>query len=277
MITILGAGLAGLSAAYHLKGGHLILEKEGRVGGLCKSVDVGGYVFDYAPHILFTRDGYVRTLYEGLLEGNLRRHLRRAYIYLGGAYVKYPFEANLSALPEPVIRECIEGVVNRRVFEPGNFEEWIHTTFGDGIARHYMVPYNRKIWKYDLSRMNIDWIRGRVPSPSVEEMKEGAAGTLRKDYGPNAEFMYPERGGIGALADRMSEGLNVSTGSEVVGIRPSGRGVRVRYRKGGRIRETASERVMSSIPLPDLVGMLHDPPRRSSRRPARWPTTPWFA
>ncbi len=260
MIPILGAGLAGLSAAYHLNGEHVILEKDSRVGGLCKSVDIEGYVFDYAPHILFSRDDYVRTLYEDLLKGNLCRHLRRSYIYLGGAYVKYPFEANLNALPEAIIQECIEGVVNRKTFEPENFEEWIYTTFGDGIAKHYMVPYNRKIWKYDLSRMNIDWIRGRVPSPSVEEMKKGAAGTLSKDYGPNAEFMYPMRGGIGALADQMSRGLNVSTGSEVVEIRPSRTEVIVKYRKEGKIREAASEKIISSIPLPDLVGILHDPP-----------------
>jgi UDP-galactopyranose mutase len=54
MIPILGAGLAGLSAAYHMNGEHVILEKDRRVGGLCKSVNIGGYVFDYAPHILFS-------------------------------------------------------------------------------------------------------------------------------------------------------------------------------------------------------------------------------
>jgi len=260
MIPILGAGLAGLSAAYHLNGPHMILEKDPRVGGLCKSVNISGYVFDYAPHILFTRDDYVRTLFEGLLKGNLHRHTRRSYIYLKNAYVRYPFEANLNALPEDIIQECIDGVMNRETTEPTNFEEWIYATFGDGIAKHYMIPYNRKTWKYDLSRMNIDWIRGRVPSPSVEEMKKGAAGTLRKDYGPNAEFMYPKHGGIGALANRLSEGLNVSPGSEVVEVKPSATGVRVKYRKEGEIKETASEKVISSIPLPELIRILHDPP-----------------
>jgi protoporphyrinogen oxidase len=265
MIPILGAGLAGLSAAYHLDGEHLILERDRDVGGLCRSVNIGGYVFDYAPHILFTRDDYVRTLFEGLLKGNLFRHTREAYIYLGGAYVRYPFEANLNTLPEEIIQECIDGVMNRKTAEPTNFEEWIYTTFGDGIARHYMVPYNRKIWKYDLSRMNIDWIRGRVPSPSVEEMKKGAAGTLRKDYGPNAEFMYPKHGGIGALANQLSRGLDVSLGSEVVEVRPSRTEVRVKYMKEGMIRETSSVKIISSIPLPDLVGILHDPPEDVSK------------
>jgi UDP-galactopyranose mutase len=260
MIPILGAGLAGLSAAYHMNGEHIILEKDCKVGGLCKSANIGGYVFDYAPHILFTRNDYVKALYEDLLKGNLYRHTRRAYIYLRDSYVRYPFEVNLSTLPEDIIQECIDGVMNRKTTEPTNFEEWIYNTFGDGIARHYMIPYNRKIWKYDLSRMNIDWIRGRVPSPSVEEMRKGAAGALGRDFGPNVEFMYPRHGGIGALANQLSMGLNVSLSSEVVEIRPAGMEVRVKYRRGGEIRETASEKILSSIPLPELVGILHDPP-----------------
>ena len=260
MIPILGAGLAGLSAAYHLNGEHLILERDREVGGLCKSCDINGYVFDHASHILFTRDDHIKAMFKDLLKGNLYTHARRAYIYLEDAYVRYPFEANLNALPGDIVQECIDGVVNRKTTEPTNFEEWIHTTFGDGIARHYMIPYNRKIWKYDLSRMNMDWIGGRVPSPSVEEMKRGAAGTLEKDYGPNAEFMYPKHGGIGALANQLSRDLNVSTGSEVVEVKPSGTEVTIKYRKEGEIRETASERILSSIPLPELVRILHDPP-----------------
>lgn len=260
MIHILGAGLAGLSAAYHLNGEHLILEKDREVGGLCKSVDISGYVFDYAPHILFTRDDYVRALFEDVLKGSLCRHIRKSYIYLKDSYVKYPFEVNLNALPTDIIQECIDGVINRKTTEPTNFEEWIYSTFGGGIARHYMIPYNQKIWKYDLSRMNFDWIKGRVPSPSVEEMRKGAAGTIRKNYGPNAEFLYPKHGGIGALAKQLSRDLKVSTSSEVVEIRPSENEVIVKYKEKENIKKTTSERVISSIPLPELIRILHDPP-----------------
>lgn len=249
-----------MSAAYHLNGEHITLEKDREVGGLCKSVDISGYVFDYAPHILFTRDDYVRALFEDLLKGNLCRHTRKSYIYLEDAYIRYPFEVNLNTLPMDIIQECIDGVINRKTTEPTNFEEWIYNTFGDGIARHYLIPINQKIWKYDLSKMNIDWIRGRVPSPSVEEMRKGAAGTIRKDYGPNAEFMYPKQGGIGALAKQLSRDLNVSHSSEVVEVRPSETEVRVKYRNEGEIKEILSESIISSIPLPELVGILHDPP-----------------
>ena len=260
MITILGAGLAGLSAAYHLGGGYRVLEREAEPGGLCRSVKKGGYVFDIAPHILFTRDEYARGLFARLLEGNLLTHDRRAYIYMMGTYVKYPFEANLHPLPREVVEECIQGVVDRPDLRPGNFMEWIRSSFGEGIARHYMVPYNEKVWKYPLDRMGTEWLGGRVPSPSVEEMRRGAEGDQGVDYGPNAQFWYPREGGIGALPRRLAEGLDVSYGSCAVNLKPTREGVRVTYNRDGFPRTVESDHVLSSLPLPELVKIISDVP-----------------
>jgi UDP-galactopyranose mutase len=105
MITIIGAGLAGLSAAYHLKKDYTVLEKDHKVGGLCKSVNIDGYVFDYAPHILFTRNHYVRDLFHRVLKDNIQIQIRRAYIYLMSTYIKYPFEVNLYPLPEKLYQK----------------------------------------------------------------------------------------------------------------------------------------------------------------------------
>jgi len=269
MITILGAGLSGLSAAYHLGGGYTVLEKEQRVGGLCRSVHMDGYVFDYAPHILFTRDTYTRDLLFRLLGDNLLTHERRAYIYMMGTYVKYPFEANLSPLPRSVIDECIQGVIDRRQGEPRNFMEWIRFTFGEGIARHYMVPYNSKIWKHPLTEMNTDWVAGRVPSPGVDEMRRGAEGRQDRDFGPNAVFWYPRRGGIGALANSLSRGLNVSLGSTVTELKPRRDGVGVVYVKDGKEKKIESDHVLSSLPLPEVVKMMGDAPEDVHRAAER--------
>jgi UDP-galactopyranose mutase len=260
MISILGAGLAGLSAAYHLKDDYLILEKENEVGGLCRSVNLEGFVFDYAPHILFTRDPYVKELYYKLLEGNLLTQERRAYIYMKDTYIKYPFEVNLHPLPKQIIDECIDGVINKKNKVPKNFLEWINTTFGEGIAKHYMVPYNQKIWKYNLEKMNTEWIAGRVPSPSVDEMKKGAKGDIKKDYGPNAFFMYPKYGGIGALAINLSMDLKISLNSNVLEIKPEKDVIKTVYTQGSKKKEISTDFVLSSLPLPELVNMLEDVP-----------------
>jgi protoporphyrinogen oxidase len=260
MITILGAGLAGLSAAYHLGDGYRVLEREAEPGGLCRSVEKSGYVFDIAPHILFTRDEYARGLFIKLLEGNLLTHDRQAYIYMMGTYVKYPFEANLHPLPREAREECIQGVVDRPTLKPRNFMEWIQSSFGEGIAKYYMVPYNEKIWKYPLDKMNTEWLGGRVPTPSVEEMRRGAEGDQNVDYGPNAQFWYPESGGIGALPKALAEGLDVSCGSNAVDVKPTKKGVKVTYQRNGLPKSVESEYAFSSLPLPELVKIMSDVP-----------------
>jgi protoporphyrinogen oxidase len=260
MITILGSGLSGLSAAYHLREKYVLLEKEVEAGGLCRSVTHGEYIFDIAPHILFTRDVYAENLFRRLLEGNLLTHIREAYIFLENTYVKYPFEANLHPLPKHVIEECIKGVIERPLFEPHNFREWIMTTFGEGIAKYYMVPYNEKIWKYDLSKMNIEWVAGRVPAPSVNEMEKGAIGELEKDFGPNAQFWYPEYDGIAALPNSLAQLVEVEPASEVVEVRPSSDRVETIYRCNGALTKNVSDYVFSSVPLPELVKMIGDAP-----------------
>ena len=55
-IVILGAGLAGLSTAYHLKYGYTLFEKELEPGGLARSIYQDGYIFDYDGHLLYFKD-----------------------------------------------------------------------------------------------------------------------------------------------------------------------------------------------------------------------------
>ena len=263
MITVIGAGLSGLSAAYHLGSDYIVLEREAEVGGLCRSVATKGYVFDLAPHIFFTGNQYVSGLIDDLLHGDLVRQARRAYIYLKGTYVEYPFEVNLHGLPRETVDECISGFKERGRAQPRNFLEWIRSTFGAGIARHYMVPYNEKVWKYPLDQMNVDWIAGRVPVPSMDEMIRSAKEKVEKDYGPNAYFLYPRGGGIGAIANALASRVgNISLNSETVEIDPEDpEGVNVTYREdGGRKRTIASDAVLSSMPLPEIVKIMRDAP-----------------
>src|SRR5262249_43702131 len=113
-IIVIGAGPTGLSAAYHLGQDALLLEQNDTVGGWCRSVQVNGFTFDYAGHIMFSNDPYVHEMYEMLLGDNVHWQNREAWIYSKNVYTRYPFQGALYGLPPQVIKEGIVGAIEAR-------------------------------------------------------------------------------------------------------------------------------------------------------------------
>ena len=78
---------------------------------------------------------------------------------------------------EPVTRLRYSGPDRRRCLvtgPPRNFKEFIYKVWGAGIAKHFAIPYNQKLWAVPLAEMETSWLGGRVPLPNLEEMIEGA-------------------------------------------------------------------------------------------------------
>jgi len=260
-LVIIGAGVAGLSAAYQLEHhgftDYQILEKDSEVGGLCKSFLIHDFTFDYASHILYTEDSYAEELIkETLLRNNYYSQLRKAFVYYRNVYTEFPFQGHLYGQEPDVIKECLLGLFNVRCKEalnPTNFEEWINGTFGSGIAKHFMLPYNRKLWAINLQKMSHDWISERVPVPEIEEAVEGALKPLHRSYGPNSNFWYPLTGGIGALSNGFLPAVrNVNLSSKVSKISITNREVEV---NGNRIRYN---KLISTVPLPEAISLICD-------------------
>jgi protoporphyrinogen oxidase len=215
--VVLGAGLAGLSAAHTLKEAGedhwLVLEKEARPGGHARSVEVDGYVFDYGPHILFTNDAEIEALIRELLGDNLRAQERQAFIYHAAhdIYTRFPFQAHLHGLPVDVVQECLVELVRaleRRAqgeFDPTNYEEWMRGFFGNAIAERLMIPYARKLWTVEPATMDFNWIGRRVPTPEVERILIGALTDDVAQVGATTHFWYPWHGGIEALPRALAE------------------------------------------------------------------------
>ena len=118
-IVILGAGLAGLSAAFHAKKlgiPHQLYERESRVGGLVRSEKVNGFSFDYTGHLLHMKQPRTRKLV--LEELGLKRAFvsveRNSFVYMNGVYTRAPFQANLYGQPPGVIRDCLAGILEAR-------------------------------------------------------------------------------------------------------------------------------------------------------------------
>ncbi|HYD47873.1 MAG TPA: FAD-dependent oxidoreductase [Terriglobales bacterium] len=298
--VIIGAGPTGLSAAYHLGADSVLIERNDRVGGWCRSIEAAGFTFDYAGHILFSNESYVHELYKILLGDNIHWQDREAWIYSNDVYTRYPFQGALYGLPPKVIKECILGVIEARfgssksngngngndackvtaisdccadgVLEataklaaagngngngngaaPRNFEEFIYKVWGAGIAKHFAIPYNRKLWTVPLSEMETSWLGGRVPIPDLEEMIEGALQPVPKPMGPNARFGYVLRGGCQALMDAFLPHLKgeLHLRAEVSGV--ALREHQVTLSDG---RSYTYDYLISTAPLPELVRLL---------------------
>ena len=288
--VIMGAGPTGLAAALHAGRGSLLVEQNATVGGWCRSVEDKGFTFDCAGHIMFSNDAYVLDLYQRLLGDNVHWQDREAWIYSKSVYTRYPFQSALHGLPPAVLKECLVGAIEARfgslakpelrvsptgpsraaasqavdmpvsqapaphaaapATPPRNFEEFIYKVWGEGVARHFAIPYNRKLWTVPLSEMETSWLGGRVPLPDLEEMIEGALQPSRKPIGPNARFGYPLRGGFQALMNGFLPLLEgeMALGTRVTAVSPARK--TVSFDNG---RTVSFNTLISTMPLPRLV------------------------
>jgi UDP-galactopyranose mutase len=289
--AIIGAGPTGLSAAYHLGPDTLLLERNTTVGGWCRSIKDKGFTFDYAGHIMFSNDPYVLKLYDILLGDNQHWQNREAWVYSKNVHTRYPFQGALYGLPPEVIKECILGAIDARYGvaqndasaekicaienvadccadgttdavnastvgtkrHTQNFQEFIYKVWGAGIAKHFAIPYNKKLWTLPLTEMETSWLGGRVPLPDLSEIIDGALQPVGKPMGPNSRFGYPLKGGFEALVNGFVPHIKgtIKVNADVVQLLPREHTMvladnrRVRY-----------DNLISTMPLPELVKLI---------------------
>ena len=198
-IGILGGGVSGVCLATRIADCE-VLEKSARIGGLCGSVTAQGFTFDAAgPHIMFSKNKEVLSHMVEVLGDNVHQKRRENKIWYKGHLVKYPFENGLSDLPKEDCFECILGYLrNPWTKEPENLEEWSYATFGAGISDKYFLPYNRKIWNHDPSKICLEWVE-RIPKPPMEDVLKSAIGISTEGYLHQLYFSYPKHGGYESL------------------------------------------------------------------------------
>jgi len=267
-IAVCGGGPSGLMAARLLAAeGHevTVLEAEAEIGGLCRSRVVDGWTFDLAGgHIMFTKDRRVAAFWDELFadEPCVSSQRQTRILHDKEHWVGYPFENALGELPLEHNLECTEGVLQASLArdgrpEPDNFHDWIDWKMGAGVARHFMEPYNRKIWKCaDLREMGTSWIAGRVPDAPLEDVLRASLGQSTQGYSHQAVFRYPLRGGFAAVHERIARPIRarirlrhrVQRIEPVAGGRPGAR--------GWQVDGEPFDHVVSTLPLHALPGVL---------------------
>jgi protoporphyrinogen oxidase len=274
-VVVLGAGLTGLSAAYHLarRGvDALVLERAEEPGGACRSLRRDGFEFDLTGHLLhLAREESLELLGALGVRRALRRHRRRAAIAMAGAVTPYPLQIHTYKLPPVVRRDCLLGFVRAQLAatgeapEPDNFAEWVLARFGEGFARHFFFPYNRKLYCRDPRELTSEWVGRYVPRPALADVVDGAFGLYRQPVGYNATFLYPRRGGIRILADALAARIGaVRLECEVSAVTLAER--ELRLASGERL---GWDVLVSTAPLTHLAAMTSDLPTEGREAAAR--------
>jgi protoporphyrinogen oxidase len=265
-VLIIGAGPTGLGAAYRLQElGHTdwrIYEASDHVGGLASSVESNGFVYDTGGHVLFSHYEYFDRLVEKLLGNDFTEIRRNASIFLGDRFVPYPFQNSLRHLAPEMTLECILGLaeIRRSPQDAADFREWIGAVFGRGIARHFMEPYNWKVWAHPLELMDKQWMAERV---SVIDLESALRRVIFEEddapWGPNSTFKFPLRGGTGGLFDAFLPSVEsgISFESRVVEIDTARKVVRLENQL-----EDHYDVLLNTMPLNELVRRIRGVPVR---------------
>lgn len=261
-MLVIGAGLAGLSAALSLRGGYRLLERSDRPGGLCRTDGRDGFLFDATGHWLHLRDPGVRHLVDELLPGGWVEVRRRAAVWSHGVFTPYPYQVHTHGLPAEVVAENLLGFLEARLGEAGralrereprDFGELVLAELGAGFARNFMVPYNTKLWTVPPSELSTAWMGRFVPRPSVAEVVRGALGVAGDGAGYNATFRYPREGGIESLVRALAARLArpAECGVSPAAIDPAARTALLT--NGETVRWRA---VVATAPLPELLAIV---------------------
>jgi protoporphyrinogen oxidase len=267
-IAIVGAGPCGLAAARELQRlGHdnwALYEREGHPGGHASSVvDPAGFTWDLGGHVVFSHFGEFDALMDEAMGDEVQQHERSSYVLFRGRWVPYPFQNNLRYLPPQDAYECLLGLTEATGADgDADFGTWMESTFGAGITRHFMRPYNRKVWSVAPEQMSATWIAERV---SVVDYRRALRSLVFTEddvgWGPNNTFRFPTSGGTGEIYRRLAGqlGNKVSYEHEVVDVDAIRR--RLRFANG---REAEYGVLVSTMPLDQLVAAIAAAPSEVS-------------
>ncbi|MBE9017623.1 amine oxidase [Chroococcidiopsis sp. CCALA 051] len=274
-IYILGAGPAGLAAAYTLtqKGQPVVVvERDTRVGGLAKSIEYQGFILDFGPHRFFTKLAPVLKLWSEVLGKDRVTVNRLTRIYYGGKYFSYPLKAKEALLTMGPIEsvKILVSYAQSQLFpnrHPRNFAQWVTSRFGRRLFEIFFQAYTEKLWGIPCTEISADWAAQRIKGLSL--LKAARSALLGNDGKVKTlidRFEFP-RLGSGQLYEKIGEYLHqhnqsVLLNTEVVQVHHDNSQVTqitLRNRQTGEESTVNCGGVISSVPISLLVQQMNPP------------------
>jgi protoporphyrinogen oxidase len=261
-IVILGSGMAGFGAAHRLHSEGIrpvMYDKNNYHGGHTASFrHDGGFLFDIGPHISYTKDPRIQELFADSVEQQYETLQIFLNNYWRGYWPQHPAQLHLHGLPEEVVIKVLTDFADVR-YAPEqpirNYADWLLSSFGRTFAELFPMQYTRKYHTTGAENLTTDWLGPRIYRPNMEEILRGALSSSAPQKHYITHCRYPSRGGFVAYLKKFLPQGNLNLNSEVTSVDPHER--QLVFRDG---RVAGYDRLISSVPLPDLVRMLKGVP-----------------
>lgn len=257
--VILGSGITGISAGYHLKNKSedvVIYEKNDDWGGLCGNFTINGFRFDKFVHFSFATDEYIVNLFKK--SADMYEHIPFPSNYYKGIWLRHPAQNNLAPLSSNEKTEIICDFVARpikKLEEIKDYEEWLRVQYGNYFAENFPLKYTRKYWGVEAKELETKWVGKRMYTPELKQVLKGAFETQDECFYYAKVMKYPKKGGFRSILNNCREGLDIRFNKEVVHIDTTNK--IIEFKDGTTAEYT---RLISSLPLPEIVKMLDNVP-----------------
>lgn len=254
--------MAGFGAAHALDAAGIpfvCLDRNPYIGGHTHSYRYpSGFVFDEGGHISFTKNERVRELLAANIEGRHEEPQLEIDNYWRGHRITHPVQCNLKGLPADLVVDVIKDFVavhGSQLTPQPTYAEWLLQAYGKTFAETFPMVYGRKYHTVTMDQLTTDWIGPRMYRPSLDEVLHGAIAGQRESVHYVDTFRYPSVGGFLSYLEPFAARFEVRLDHRLVGIDPRSRVLRF-----ANAPTFEYERVISSIPLPELVPLIDGVP-----------------
>ena len=281
-VVIIGAGPAGLTAAYLLSKSNVevtVLEADPiYVGGISRTATYKGFHFDIGGHRFFSKSKAVEDFWMEILPNDMLDRPRSSRIFYGGKFFAYPLKAFEALTKLGVFNSilCVLSWLQARIFpvpDPNNFEDWVSNQFGKRLFNTFFKSYTEKVWGMSCRDISADWAAQRIKGLSLGSAIKNALLPQRQPKDKTKviktlinSFKYPRKGpGMmwEACAERAKEmGGRIEMGARVTGCEFDGKNEiwQLRYLdQRGDVQTIVADHVISSAPLRELTRVLTPP------------------
>lgn len=225
-VAVIGGGVSGLTVARQLKDKYrvTIYEKEDRCGGLIRCKRVEGSLYHLCGgHVFNTKRSDVSDFFWSIFnkEKDFVKADRNSVVYFGESQIiPYPIENHAYLFSPSILKRFVDDLISisKDNATPTNFEEFLKKRFGETLYEMYFGPYNEKLWKCNLKEVSLDWLEGKLPMPSVQEIIYNNILQVKEKEFVHSTFYYEKQGGSQFLADVMAKGLDVRNNACVTSL-----------------------------------------------------------